>query len=274
MKTRVISGVLGSLLVATMLILGQFFSIIYSILVAVVSTLCVSEVFVAGEIIKKIWLYIPSAFFAFACPIIINTHYIMPLTFIYLFVMFVVMVVFCKEVTFDKIAFSILTTLIIVFGLGCAVLLCNRNQNQSLYYIMLSLVIPWLADSGAYFAGNLFGKHKLCPEVSPKKTVEGAIGGLVVGVLGAIVFSLIFDNFVFTHGEKTLYFPLIIMAILGVIVSIFGDLSFSMIKRSCHIKDYGSIIPGHGGILDRCDSLIFTIPFVFLFTEYFHILAL
>ena len=137
---------------------------------------------------------------------------------------------------------------------------------------MMSLVIPWVADAGAYFAGSLLGKHKLCPKISPKKTVEGALGGILAGVVGAVILAVVFQSFVFGSVWQVQYLLLVIMALAGGVVSIIGDLSFSSIKRSCKVKDYGSVIPGHGGILDRCDSVIFTAPFIMLFIEYFPIL--
>lgn len=274
MKTRIISGVLGSCLVAATLILGQYFSIVYNILVAVVAVVCVREIFKAGALLKELWLLIPSMLFSVLCPLLINTDYLKPLLFVYFLAMFVIMVTHSETISFNKMSFAMLSTLVITLGMSCAVLLCYRDLTHALYYVMLSIVIPWVADAGAYFVGSFFGKHKLCPKISPKKTVEGAAGGIAAGVLGAVIFALIFDFFVFTGGESTKYLPLVIMAALGGVVSIFGDLSFSIIKRSCHIKDYGTAIPGHGGILDRCDSLIFTIPFIFMFTEYFPILSL
>ena len=274
MKTRIISGVLGSVLVAATLILGQYFSLVYNILVAVVAAVCVREIFKAGALLKNFWLLIPSMLFSVLWPLLLKTDYLMLLLFVYFFAMFVIMVTHSEKISFDKMAFATLSPLVITLGMGSAVLLCYRDLNHALYYVMLSIAVPWVADSGAYFVGSFFGKHKLCPNISPKKTIEGAVGGIAAGVLGAVIFALIFDLFVFSNRESTKYLPLVIMAALGGVVSIFGDLSFSIIKRSCHIKDYGTAIPGHGGILDRCDSLIFTIPFIFIFTEYFPILSL
>ena len=113
--------------------------------------------------------------------------------------------------------------------------------------VFLPLAISFGSDTFALFAGMLCGKHKLAPKVSPKKTVEGAIGGLLGGVIGMTVFKLVFA-----------------LGIIGSTISQIGDLSFSVIKREFGVKDYGNLLPGHGGILDRFDSVTFVAPFVWL----------
>lgn len=272
MKTRVISGVLGSVIVAAMLIVGQYVPIVYNVLVALVALICVYEIFAARGLTKKPQIIIPSAVFALFMPILFSVGYWHILAIAYPFVMFVILLVFSDSIKFNDISFALTTSVVITVGIGAIVFMCDNNRENSLFYIMMSLAIPWVADAGAYFAGSLLGKHKLCPKISPKKTVEGAVGGLIAGVLGGVVLAVIFQSFVFGNGEQVQYLPLVIMALLGGVVSMIGDLSFSAIKRSCKVKDYGSVIPGHGGILDRCDSVIFTAPFIMLFIEYFPIL--
>ena len=120
-----------------------------------------------------------------------------------------------------------------------------------------------MTDTGAYFCGSFFGKHKLCPQISPKKTVEGALGGIIVSVLSALVTCLIFQNFIFDKQVFINYFLIVLIAVIGAIISMVGDLSFSLVKRSCNIKDFGNVIPGHGGILDRLDSVIFLSPLIY-----------
>lgn len=114
----------------------------------------------------------------------------------------------------------------------------------------------WGADTAAYFVGRFCGKHKMAPVLSPKKTVEGAVGGVVGAGIFGLLFSLVFD-----HGASNLEFFVICAA--GAVISIFGDLTASAIKRDKGIKDYGNLIPGHGGILDRFDSAIFTAPVIY-----------
>ena len=130
---------------------------------------------------------------------------------------------------------------------------------QTQYGILIWLVVltAFGTDIMAYFSGFLFGKHKLCPKISPKKTIEGAVGG----TLGSIILSGLFGFF---FAPEVLVHCLII-GLLGGIVSQFGDLTASIFKRKMGIKDYGNLIPGHGGILDRFDSVLFTGPLVYYY---------
>lgn len=128
-------------------------------------------------------------------------------------------------------------------------------------FIWLALLIGWSTDTLAYFTGMLFGKRKLCPTLSPKKTVEGSIGG----VIGCIICTIIFVSY-FDLGNVYRY---LVLAIVSSIMAQFGDLTASRIKRLANIKDYGYIMPGHGGILDRFDSILFTAPIVYYFVRFF-----
>lgn len=119
-------------------------------------------------------------------------------------------------------------------------------------WLWVALCIPWIADTLAYFTGYLFGKHKLCPDISPKKTVEGAIGGVVgTGAIALIVYGCVKG-----WGSPLALLGVFFAAMLLAIVSIFGDLFASVLKRQFGVKDYGVIFPGHGGVMDRFDSTI------------------
>lgn len=126
------------------------------------------------------------------------------------------------------------------------------------YMVLLPFVVACLNDAGAYFVGIRYGKHKLAPVVSPNKTIEGVLGGLGATVLGMLVYALVlhFMNFHVNFGLAILY------AVLGSGIGVFGDLCFSAIKRQTGIKDYGNLIPGHGGVLDRFDSMMTVAPLV------------
>lgn len=121
----------------------------------------------------------------------------------------------------------------------------------------------WMSDTGAYFSGTFFGKHKLIPHVSPKKTVEGAVGGVIVCILSCLLYLFILSKFI-----EVTYIGYISAAIMGAIASVmsqFGDLAASAIKRDFEVKDYGNILPGHGGFMDRFDSVMFIAPFIYYF---------
>ncbi len=125
------------------------------------------------------------------------------------------------------------------------------------YFYLLAFIGAWITDIFAYFTGVLLGKHKLIPDVSPKKTVEGAIGGVVFCALSFVGFGLLYNTLWVAEGASKL--SLVMMAVIGVLVSIvsqIGDLSLSLLKRKYGIKDFGKVFPGHGGVMDRFDSVL------------------
>ncbi|MBE7016150.1 MAG: hypothetical protein E7417_04940 [Ruminococcaceae bacterium] len=133
------------------------------------------------------------------------------------------------------------------------------------FIILLPFVCAWLSDTGAYFIGSLMGRNPLCKNISPKKTIEGAVAGLIFSALGSIGFIAVMTGF-----SPNIY-AIVKFGLIGLctgILSQIGDLVFSCIKRDCGKKDYGSILPGHGGILDRFDSVLFVAPFVFYIIQY------
>lgn len=158
-------------------------------------------------------------------------------------------VVVKNSFSFDEIGFILLGSLYV--GLGFYYLIATRDAG--LEYIIYALIVVWTTDSGAYFTGRKIGKNKLWPEISPNKTVEGFVGGILIAVICAVIFQLIVPlNVSWTY-----------FVIVTIIISIFGqlgDLVESAIKRHYSIKDSGLILPGHGGILDRFDSLLFVLP--------------
>ena len=141
-----------------------------------------------------------------------------------------------------------------------------RTLNNGLYLAFLIFLCSWGCDTCAYCVGILIGKHKMAPVLSPKKSIEGLIGGIVgAGVFGA-VFGILFDKYVDTMNYAPLLFA--VVGAVGALPAVIGDLAASAIKRNNDIKDYGKLIPGHGGILDRFDSIIFTAPIIYYLLVY------
>lgn len=134
-----------------------------------------------------------------------------------------------------------------------------RMLDNGIFIFILLFVCSWIADTFAYFVGSAIGKHKLVPTLSPKKSVEGAIGGVLGSAIIGGIYGLVLGNII----NKELWIPFVIICAAGAVISIFGDLAASAIKRNYDVKDYGKLIPGHGGILDRFDSMIFVAPIVF-----------
>ena len=152
-------------------------------------------------------------------------------------------------------AMATITGIFYVVFFSFHVTLVDQTEYSSMVWLIV--ITAFGTDVMAYFSGYLLGKHKLCPKISPKKTIEGSIGG----ILGSVILSGIFGYFVMPD----LLVHCLIIGVLGGIVSQFGDLTASIFKRKMGIKDYGNLIPGHGGILDRFDSVLFTGPMVYYY---------
>lgn len=142
-----------------------------------------------------------------------------------------------------------------------------QSPYQGIGLLLYVCVLVWAADSGAYFAGRAFGKHKLSPKVSPGKTWEGVLGGVISAGVLATLFIFAFGDSLFSQVSML---PLIVLSVATVAISVLGDLTESLFKREAKIKDSSQLIPGHGGVLDRIDSLTAALPFFSFF--YFFVL--
>lgn len=148
---------------------------------------------------------------------------------------------------------------VVIFGF----LVMLEAKEHGIYFVYSVFIISWVCDTMAYYSGRLFGKHKLIERVSPKKTVEGAIGGLAGGALGAFVLGQLIAG---TTSISPWHF--LVMGFFGAMFGQVGDLAASAIKRYSNEKDYPKLIPGHGGILDRFDSILFVSLLVYVYTSY------
>lgn len=152
---------------------------------------------------------------------------------------------------------------IVYVGLLFSFMILLRDVPQGAFWIWLIALSAWGSDTFAYFTGKTIGKHKLAPVLSPKKTIEGSIGGVIGAGILAYIYTMIFTQFsTFAMREQIGW--ILLIAIVGAIISQFGDLAASAIKRFYNQKDYGYILPGHGGILDRFDSFIFVAPVIYV----------
>lgn len=161
------------------------------------------------------------------------------------------------KVTVEMLGICLLGGAVIPYLLGA--LIRVRTMANGRFWIMIPFVIAFLSDAGAYFVGLKLGRHKLAPVVSPNKTIEGMLGGMVCAVVGMLIYAAVLSigfHFRIRFGVAVLY------GLIGSAAGVFGDLSFSVIKRQTGIKDYGYLIPGHGGFLDRFDSITLVAPTV------------
>ena len=157
----------------------------------------------------------------------------------------------------ERVAVCMLAGLLIPFMLSALIRILIMDSGRKL--ICIPFILAFLSDSGAYFVGCAWGKHKLAPVISPNKSIEGVLGGVAAAILGMVIFCLV----LMLAFEDTVNFAFAVTyGIFGSLAGVFGDLCFSAIKRQAGIKDYGKLIPGHGGALDRFDSMIIVAPLV------------
>ncbi|PRX33638.1 phosphatidate cytidylyltransferase [Orenia metallireducens] len=192
------------------------------------------------------------------------------LSVVYGFLILSFLVILLKQVIVGVDNSAIFTTAITFFGVfyvaglfSHLILLYNlelsNGKGIGTLFVWLPILATWITDTGAYFTGMNFGKSPLAPKISPKKTIEGAVGGLTFSIALTMIIS-VYLGFGYLHG-----------IVLGILIALFaqlGDLSESVFKRDANIKDSGDIIPGHGGILDRIDSLLFTLPVVYYYLQW------
>lgn len=193
-----------------------------------------------------------------------------PVATVYIAIYLIIMVLSFKKTSFEDVLNSLFASFIIPLGFSCMIFIAKLyeyypdkyTKASCVYYTLFAYFCAWMSDIFAYFVGRKFGKHKLAPTVSPKKSVEGAVGGVVGAVLFNIALLAVFDKFFFETHHIT-YTEIIILTIILSVMSIFGDLSASVIKRKHGIKDFGNILPGHGGVMDRFDSCFFVLPLLY-----------
>lgn len=166
-----------------------------------------------------------------------------------------VLMVFKNKISIMDISVTLMGILYVPF------LMFHITYLNNTRYIWLIYIIAWGTDTFAYIVGNLFGKNKLCPKLSPNKTVEGSLGGIG----GSLLLTLIFSK----YFKLQPMWKMVLLSIIASVMAQLGDLTASKIKRITGIKDYGYIMPGHGGILDRFDSILFTAPVVYYYVKYF-----
>ena len=284
MKKRIISGVIMGAIVALVLIFGLTISnVIITVFVAAIAAMAVWELVFNALGVK--WLpfqIIPMAYTTVSVWLIsrwlentlrmqeffsgagsameldsdkINIPVVIALITVVFFVAMAVLTLI-KQSELDLTRIFALATMPLFISFAFATLGSIITASDGIYYLLLVLNFSSVCDMGAYFVGVSMGKTKLCPNISPKKTVEGALGGIVSSVIVSLVITLCFGHFV-----KIL--PVVLLTIPLCAAGMVGDLFASIIKRKVGIKDYGDLIPGHGGVLDRADSILFISPLVY-----------
>ena len=271
MKTRLITAGVGIVIALSIFIFSEMHSIVLTVAISIATTIMCGEYLTAKSLHKDLRIFIPCLVFAFLIPML--SYSVVGFLPYFLFVLYiaVISIFFYKTISVENILFTFFGITLITISMGLfTIRACAQNHHTS-FWAVLILGVPWLADSGAYFVGSALGKHKLCPEISPKKTVEGAIGGIICATASPFIFVLIY--MLLYGGMKVNWAILPVIGVVNALISIVGDLLFSVVKRGCNIKDYGSIMPGHGGLLDRFDSVILTVPVVYIISQYVDIIS-
>lgn len=252
MKTRILVGVIGlPLLLVVLLVLP---TIATGLCIAAMSVVAVYELLLRTGLVKDLRLVIPSMLVAlFVSLWSCGQRAWAPLLaglWVYFMVLFCLMIASHGTIAFEKICLSAFAGVVVPMMLSALTRILTLDYGR--YYILVPLILSFGTDTTAYFVGVFFGKHKMAPIISPKKSWEGAIGGVLGGMVLMLLYALVLDlafGFEVQYGLAALY------GILGAVTCVLGDLTFSVIKRQTGIKDYGNLLPGHGGILDRFDSM-------------------
>lgn len=278
MKQRVISALIG--LVILLVVLLFYEGIVFNIAIAAISAIAVYEILHSTGYVKNLFVLVCSVLYGASIPLydtasaIGSSRVFLLITLLYLALLLGALLVRHQTLHFTAITTAVFVSLLV--PLAFSILIYIRDHSgYGLFYTLLACVAAWVADSAAYFVGRKFGKHKMCPLISPHKTIEGAFGGVFFAMLFFVLFcwgySLILrNNGVMVHVS---YGAAVLNGILCSLAGIAGDLLASVIKRQTGIKDFGTIMPGHGGIMDRFDSFLLVVPVLYLLLQAFPILT-
>lgn len=262
MKTRIISAAVGIVLflavifLSTDLILENGFPIILTLTLSILSAVGAYEMLHNTGIVKNNIIMGISCAMAFLLVMLFSLYGIaagMSAYFVFVAVILTVSLAVHEKTSYKELVASQAYTLFLSYSFYC---IDNIIQNYGKFAFLMIFIFAWATDTFAYFTGVFLGKRKLCPKLSPKKTIEGSIGGVLGCVVCTAIACIIFKN---NGGEVNMWIfvpATIIFSIMGMV----GDLSASYIKRATGIKDYGNIMPGHGGVLDRFDSVLLIAP--------------
>lgn len=260
-RTRVTTGILIALIMCAVLLFSHIPAVLTGAVV-ILNVFAVYEIFRAAHMVQETKLFLLTAAGAAVISLIPIPYYETLL----LYVLPLAVLVFfrimrrCDRCILDvPVRLCGMCALIALMFRG---ILSVRKLTYGFYCLVMAIAACCATDVMAYLTGKTFGKHKLCPTVSPNKTVEGSIGGIA----GAVLISLLAGWIMEKTASVDIHYPLLILyALLVSVIGQFGDLSMSAVKRCFCVKDFGTLFPGHGGILDRFDSLLFVAPFTCVF---------
>lgn len=277
MKQRIITAVVAFFVLLPVLIFSDTF--IFPLGLAVCAVLSVWEMFACVGL-KNAWLftapmYVLGAAFPFLIRYLPDRDLLAPIAIcaavVWTLYAFTVLIFSHGKYPLEAVFVASFSLFYIFIGFN-AILFIHDCEPGGKYLYYICFLGAWITDIFAYFCGRAFGKHKLIPDVSPKKTVEGSIGGTVFCILVMVIFGFVVEKLVPEISANLLIFA--VAGVLVAVVSQIGDLSMSVIKRKYGVKDYGFIFPGHGGVLDRFDSVIAVSALLMVFSLFFNFFEL
>lgn len=274
MRQRIITGIIASIIFFPIVLLGNEYS--YAGIFSFISLVGVFEMLRCTGLHKTFYVSVPVLIVGGLMPLLTVLlpvadliWYVVGIAIVLALYLFGAVVLSGGKVPIDSLCVMSLFCLYISTALTGTVRIYLYYHDQGVYFYMFPFLVAWITDIFAYFTGRLLGRHQLCPDISPKKTIEGSIGGVVF----AVGFSLLYAWIVqLVSGLQPNYWVFAIVSFFMSVVSQIGDLILSVVKRHYAVKDYGRILPGHGGILDRFDSLlpVFILQFLMMhFVEFF-----
>lgn len=283
MKERLTTGAIG---IAILLLVFVFYKTpVLNASVALVGILAVHEIFTVTHNLQNRGLYGICLVFAATLPFL---HYVSDhrvggvYAFCFLTAVFVYLLARHGKFPMEQAALCFTLTLLTSYALSCIAWLRDiytggaALRDEALFYLVLVFAGAWVTDAGAWLFGITMGKHKLSPNISPKKTVEGAVGGILATVVFFAAAGFVYQAYLHAGGSAArVEFPALgALALLCAVFSMLGDLSASVLKRQHGYKDFGNLLPGHGGILDRFDSLLFVAPLLLFYLGFFRVVGL
>ncbi len=257
MKTRIITSLVAASVALVILLFLPPWCV--NIFMAVLAAVAVYELANALKLTAHYGILAWCMLMALTMPFLgfFRTGVTMPILILFAFGLAALLLYYHQKVSVTSVLALGFLTLFAGFGFTAIAFL--RYESHGLAYVFFALLAAWMSDTGAYFTGYFLGKHKLCPIISPKKTVEGFVGGILFSILICTVCGIIYGA---VADVAVCWWRVALLAGVASPVSVMGDLFASVIKRQNDIKDYGHIFPGHGGIMDRFDSVIFVAPLV------------
>ncbi len=272
MKQRILTAAVGIPLILVILFFYQ--SWFFSAAVALMAAIAVFEILQAAGLTKHRLLTVACLLFSALVPFFRTPGFnllgklALP---VFLLILFGTLLYRHETLRYEQLGTAFTVSVLVPFSFSTMIYIRDQFPHpDALFFIMLTFAGAWFTDSGGYFAGRLFGKHKLAPKISPNKTVEGAVGGVVFCVVFYLIMGLCYYFYRQSFGPTVTidYLQLGLLALIVSPIGMLGDLVASMIKRQCGIKDFGTIFPGHGGVMDRFDSILFVAPVLYVALQF------